>query len=125
MGAINLDHKESVKKIIEWAADKKAESIIHLDVKGKTDFTDSIIICNGTAELHIKAIADHILQNAKENNIQPLSVEGMNTASWILIDLADIIVHIFNSETRNYFKIEDLYKIPPKARGKKIEPAHD
>ena len=124
MGAINLDHKENVKKIIEWAADKKAEDIIHLDVKGKTDFTDSIIICNGTAELHIKAIADHILQKAKENNIQLLSVEGMNTASWILIDLADIIVHIFNIEKRNYYKIEDIYKIAPKARGK-IEPVHD
>jgi ribosomal silencing factor RsfS len=49
-----LDHKESVEKIIEWAADKKAEDVIHLDVKGKTDFTDSIIICNGTAELHVK-----------------------------------------------------------------------
>lgn len=119
-----MDHKESVEKIIEWADDKKAEDIIHLDVKGKTDFTDSIIICNGTAELHVKAIADHILQKVKENSIQMLSVEGMNTASWILIDLADIIVHIFNIEKRNYYKIEDIYKITPKARGK-IELAHD
>ena len=119
-----MDHKESVKKIIEWAADKKAEDIIHLDVKGKTDFTDSIIICNGTGDLHIKAIANHILQKAKENSIQQLSVEGMDTASWILIDLADIIVHIFNIEKRNYYKIEDIYKMTPKARGK-IEPTND
>jgi len=121
---MELEHDESVKKIIEWASDKKSEDLIHIDVKGKTDFTDSIIICHGSAELHIKAIADNIIQKAKENNIQLLSVEGMENATWVLLDFADIIVHIFSEEKRNYYKLEDLYKITPEMK-RKLDKADD
>ena len=121
---MELEHDESVKKIIEWASDKKSEDLIHIDVKGKTDFTDSIIICHGSAELHIKAIADNIIQKAKENNIQLLSVEGMENATWVLLDFADIIVHIFSEEKRKYYELEDLYKINPEMK-RKLDKADD
>lgn len=107
---------ENVERIIGWALEKKAEDVIHIDVEGKTDFTDSIIICHGTAELHIRAIAEHIKAQAREENIQLLSSEGMENASWILLDFIDIIVHVFNEDTRALYKIEDLYKISPKNR---------
>lgn len=109
---------ENVEKIIGWALEKKAENILHIDVEGKTDFTDSIIICHGSADLHLRAIAEHIKAKAREEKIQLLSAEGMDNASWILLDFIDIIVHIFNEETRSLYKIEDLYKIEPKKRGK-------
>jgi ribosome-associated protein len=109
----------NVEKIIGWALEKKAENVIHIDVEGKTDFTDSIIICHGTAELHIRAIADHIKQKAHEDKIQLLAVEGMENASWVLLDFIDIIVHVFNEETRSLYKIEDLYNMPPSKRESK------
>ena len=112
---------ENVEKIIGWALEKKAEDVIHIDVEGKTDFTDSIIICHGTADLHIRAIADHIKARAREEKIQLLSSEGMENASWVLLDFIDIIVHIFNEETRSRYKIEDLYKIQPVKRDKEIK----
>ncbi|MCD4795731.1 MAG: ribosome silencing factor [Candidatus Cloacimonetes bacterium] len=121
---MKAERKENVKNIINWAQEKKAEDIIHLDVKGKSDFTDSIIICHGTAGLHIQAIANNIIQKAKENNIEILSVEGLNNAKWILLDLADIIVHIFDEETRKYYNLDDLYKISPEIK-KNIETASD
>ncbi|MCK4653016.1 MAG: ribosome silencing factor [Candidatus Cloacimonetes bacterium] len=121
---MEIEHDEAVKKIIEWASDKKSEDLIHIDVKGKTDFTDSIIICHGSAELHIKAIADNIIQKAKEHNIQLLSVEGMENATWVLLDFADIIVHIFSEVKRKYYKLEDLYKITPEVK-RKLDKAND
>jgi len=104
---------ENVEKMIGWALEKKAENVLHIDVEGKTDFTDSIIICHGSAELHVKAIAENIKAKAREEKIQLLSSEGMGNSTWILLDFIDIIVHIFNEETRALYKIEDLYKIQP------------
>jgi ribosome-associated protein len=107
---------ENVEKMIGWALEKKAEDVVHIDVEGKTDFTDSIIICHGTADLHVRAIADHIKAEARKEKIQLLSSEGSQKASWILLDFIDIIVHVFNEETRALYKIEDIYKLAPKQR---------
>jgi len=109
---------ETVEKMIGWALDKKAEDVVHIDVEGKTEFTDSIIICHGTADLHVRAIAQYIIDQAKENKIRLLGAEGMDNSTWILLDFGDIIVHIFNAETRDYYKLEDLYKLSPKNREK-------
>lgn len=107
---------ENVEKIITWALEKKAEDVVHIDVKGKTDFTDSIIVCHGTADLHVKAIADHIIRQAGENGIKLYSSEGFENAKWILLDFVDIIVHVFNEETRAFYQLEDLYNRTPKNR---------
>ncbi|HPR18628.1 MAG TPA: ribosome silencing factor [Candidatus Cloacimonadota bacterium] len=109
---------ETVEKMIGWALDKKAEDVVHIDVEGKTEFTDSIIICHGTADLHVRAIAQYIIDQAKENKIRLLGAEGMDNSTWILLDFGDIIVHIFNAETRDYYNLEDLYKLSPKNREK-------
>jgi len=106
-----MEQKDVITNIINWIEDKKGEQIKHIDVSGLTDFTDHLIICSGTAELHNKAIADNITINCKDNGIEILSTEGKNAGTWILIDLGDIIVHIFSKDKRDYYKIEDLYKV--------------
>ena len=106
--------KEIVDKIINWAASKKAENIKYYDVKEFSDYTDTIIICHGTAELHNKAIAEEIMHKAKAEGILLLASEGLANGTWILLDFVDIIVHIFNEETRNYYKLEDLWNISSK-----------
>ncbi len=108
------DLKEKIDKIVEWALDKKAENVKILDVDGKTSFTDAIVVCNGSVELHNKAIADHIIQNVKAEKMDVLSKEGYDSGNWILLDLAEVVIHIFTKEKRNYYKIEDLYNISPK-----------
>jgi ribosome-associated protein len=108
--------EETRDKIIEWAEDKKAEDVIAIDVQGKTSYTDIIIVCHGSNELHLKAIADNICDNAKKEKIYYLSVEGKDNAAWILIDFVDIIVHIFRESTRKYYKIEDLWKVKTASR---------
>ncbi len=113
---MNFTHEELIKNVMEWASDKKAEDLKYFDVRGKTDYTDAIIVCHGTVELHLRAIADNIIVNAKQNKVQILSTEGRDEASWILIDMGELIVHIFNEETRAYYNLEQLLDNVPTNR---------
>ncbi|HPY96472.1 MAG TPA: ribosome silencing factor [Candidatus Cloacimonadota bacterium] len=100
---------EKAALIIEALESKKAENISYIDIAGKSTLTDAIIICNGNGELHNRALADHLVEIAKSNKIHILGKEGMDNAKWILIDFGEIIVHIFNSSMRDYYKIEELW----------------
>lgn len=96
--------------ILEWLNDKKAENIRTYEVQGKTDYTDVIVVCEGNADLHNKAIANHLIEMAKEHKLSVLSKEGVDNAQWILIDLGDVIVHIFLPQTRDHYKIDELFE---------------
>jgi ribosome-associated protein len=111
---MDFTYQELADKIMVWAQEKKAEEVTFFDVRGKTDYTDGIVICQGTAELHVRAIADNIIEKAEAEQIRILSVEGLDNAIWILIDLIDIVVHIFTEGTRQYYKLEDLFTIKSK-----------
>ena len=101
--------KEKVELITNWLIEKKADDIVAIDVKDKCNFTEFIIVCTGMAYLHNKAIADFIMEKAHEYKIKVLGKEGFQAATWILIDFNDIVVHIFTSEIRNNYKLEDLW----------------
>lgn len=98
---------KKIKKIVKSIEDKKGENITVLDLKGLTWITDYFIIASGNSIIQTKTIADNILQNIKEN---PVSVEGIEDGKWILIDYGEIIVHIFLNETRDYYKLEKLWR---------------
>ena len=106
---MNLTHDELIEKLINWAVEKKAEDIVKIDVSEKSSYTDTLIICTGSGELHVKAIADNIVRQSKGEKIQFLSKEGMGTASWVLLDAGEVVVHIFKQETRDYYKLEKLW----------------
>lgn len=106
--------REKVDNIIDWSFEKKAENVVQFDVKDKSNFTDAIVICQGSVELHNKAIAEFIIEKSNEYDYQILSKEGLENGKWILLDLIDVVVHIFTHEKRDYYKIEDLYKKAPK-----------
>ncbi|MBC8385945.1 MAG: ribosome silencing factor [Candidatus Cloacimonetes bacterium] len=106
---MELTKNENAKKIINWAAAKKAENIKYYDVQGQTEYTDAIIICSGTGEIHNRAIADTIIRNAKDEKIQVQHIEGYDNSKWILLDLIDIVVHIFEEETRKYYSLNEIF----------------
>lgn len=110
--------KEQIAMLTEWAAEKKAESIRTYDVQGKTDYTDAIMVCEGSGELHNRAIADNIITNAKKSGVYILGKEGYTQGTWILIDMVNVIVHIFDHETRKYYDIEKLWDASLKLRQK-------
>ncbi len=107
--SMDLAHENLLEKLINWAVEKKAENIVKLDVSQKTTYTDTLLICTGTSGLHVKAIADNILRNAKGTEIHFLSKEGMSSNEWVLLDAGEVVIHIFREKTREYYKLEDLW----------------
>ncbi|MCK4956898.1 MAG: ribosome silencing factor [Candidatus Cloacimonetes bacterium] len=106
--------KELIENLIEWSLEKKAEDIKHYDIHEESNYTDFVLICHGNGPLHVQAIAQNIIEKCKENKIRIYSTEGLSNAKWVLIDLIDIVIHVFDEETRNHYRLEDLLEINPK-----------
>ncbi len=104
-----MQGKELVEKLIEWSAGRKAENIKYYDLRGKTSYTDYVVIVEGGSELHINAIAENIVDECKENKIQVRGKEGMKSTSWILLDFVDVIIHILTPSTREFYKLDNLF----------------
>jgi len=111
---LEYELEEKVKMIAEWLFEKKADNILTIDVRDKCNFTEYLVICTGMATMHNQAIADYVVDKARENKMKILSKEGLQASVWVLIDLNDVIVHIFTEEIRNNYRLEDLWtkKIP-------------
>jgi len=101
--------KELANKIIEILDEKKANNIKLLHVEKQTIIADYFIICTGTSNTQIRALADEVSEKMRLTGVEPKNIEGFNEASWILLDFSSVIVHIFNRETRNFYNLEKLW----------------
>jgi ribosome-associated protein len=100
--------------IAELAADRKAQEIVQLDLRGMIGYADYFVICTGRTDRQAKAIHDAIHAGLKsEHGILPRRVEGLTEANWILIDYLDVVVHVFTPETREYYRLEQLWGEAP------------
>lgn len=99
-----------VETILDAAADVKAEQMVALDLRKLEAFTDYFIIASGRSDRQVKAIADKIVERGKEQlNEKPLSIEGYDEGHWIILDYGDVMAHIFYEETREYYRLEELW----------------
>lgn len=94
---------------VQAAANKKAETIKILDLKELSSFTDYFVICSGTSDRQVQAIADSIAIELKEDGFIPVSVEGYREGRWVIVDFGDIVVHVFLDALRDYYDIEHLW----------------
>ncbi|MFF5907288.1 ribosome silencing factor [Staphylococcus cohnii] len=92
---------------------KKAEDIISLNIQGISDMTDYFIVCHGNNERQVQSIARAVKDAANEAEIEVKRMEGFNEAKWILIDLANVVVHVFHKDERDYYNLEKLYRDAP------------
>ena len=100
---------ESLAEIIANAAlEKKGEYIKIFDLAGLTDMTDQFVIVTGNGNLHVKAIVDNIQDNTLKVS-KPWHVEGYQGLKWVLLDYVDVVVHVFDKVTREYYDIERLW----------------
>ncbi len=102
---------ELKKRVIDALEDLKAEHIVELDVRDKTDVTDYLIVASGTSSRHVRAIAENVVQEAKQAGHAPLGVEGENDGEWVLVDLADIVVHVMQPKVRKFYDLESLWQV--------------
>ena len=106
----HLDSLELSHFLVDSILDKKGSDITILDLREQTVFADYFLLCNGTNERQLRAIANGIAQDAKENGrVLTSAIEGSAETGWVLVDFGDLIVHIFSQETREYYDLEGLW----------------
>lgn len=110
-----MDSKELLKVVVEAADSKRAEDIVALDVQGISLLADYFVIMQANSERQVKAIADIIEEKVEEAGFEVRNVEGKDGANWILLDLGDVVVHVFKTETRQFYNLEKLCSDAPLA----------
>jgi ribosome-associated protein len=104
--------------IARAAADKKARGVIRLDVRQRTAIADYFVICEGDTDRQVRAITDSIVRAGKEHGTRPFHTAGYDDGSWVVLDYASVIVHIFLPGEREYYDLESLWRAsaPPSPR---------
>ncbi len=99
--------------ILSRLDDMKAEDAVTIDLRGKSAFSDYMIIASGRANRHVGAIAENVTKALKESGITNIHVEGVPNCDWVLIDSGDVIVHVFRPEVREFYTLERLWTQGP------------
>jgi ribosome-associated protein len=108
-----VDTPARVREAVAAAEDRKAVDLRVLHVEKVSDFTDFFLICSGTSERQVQAIADAVQERMREEQVRPLHVEGYSRGQWVLLDYGDFVVHIFQEEPRRFYSLERLWGDAP------------
>jgi ribosome-associated protein len=108
-----MNERELLKTAVKAADDKRAEDILVLNMKGISLVADFFMICHGNSDKQVQAIAREIKDKAEENGYDIKRMEGFDEARWILIDLGDVIAHVFHRDERSYYNLERLWGDAP------------
>ena len=96
--------------------ESRAENVIVLDMRGICDFTDYFVIASGTSAAQLRGIASEIEKHLREKQSRLLSQDGQDAGKWILLDYGDVVVHLFDADTRDFYRLEDLWGDAKKVR---------
>ncbi|AWP28941.1 iojap-like protein [Paenibacillus vortex V453] len=106
---MTLKPNELLNVAVAAAEDKKAMDLVVLDLRGISLIADYFVICHGNSDTQVQAIATEIRKRAHDEGVALRGLEGMDAARWVLMDLGDVIVHIFHRDEREYYNIERLW----------------
>jgi len=93
----------------EAALDKKASAVEIIDVSGKVDYADFLVLMTGSSDRHVAALADAVDDKLGKSGHHAISIEGRTEGSWVLIDFVDIVVHVFQEEARAVYDLDGLW----------------
>ncbi|WP_295210617.1 ribosome silencing factor [Ruminococcus sp.] len=105
----NISQNEKLATIVKALDSKRAEDIQIIEIGDLTIVADYFVIANGTSSTQTKALAEEVEFKMSQQGIEPNRTEGYQGATWVVLDYGDIIVHVFYSETRNYYNLERLW----------------
>lgn len=100
---------ELLKIVVTAAEDKKASNIVALNLKEISLVADYYVICSGNSDTQVQAIMTEVRKQAESSGVRIRGIEGADAGRWVLIDLGDVVVHIFHREEREYYNIERLW----------------
>ena len=99
-------------KLVETSLDDdKADSVVIIDLAGKTSLTDYMVIASGTSQRHVGAMATNLRDKVKQSGVKNVTAEGENQCDWVLIDAGDVIVHLFRPEVREFYNLEKMWGV--------------
>ncbi|MDE6917879.1 MAG: ribosome silencing factor [Lachnospiraceae bacterium] len=101
---------DTLKTVIDALEDKKAENIQLIDIHEVSTIADYFVITNGSNQSQIQAMSDNVAERLAKHEIHPRNVEGYSAANWILMDYNDILVHIFDKESRGFYDLERIWR---------------
>ncbi|QDP40671.1 ribosome silencing factor [Radiobacillus deserti] len=108
-----MNSKELVNVAAKACDDKRAEDIVILDMQHVSLIADYFLICDGSSERQVQAIAREIQEQAEKNGLEVKRMEGFEQARWVLVDIGDVVCHVFHREERNYYNLERLWGDAP------------
>ena len=104
-----MEAKEFAKKVCETLDNHKAEDIVCIDVRGKTEVADYYVVAGGRSMTHTRALIEHVEEEMDKIGVAPVRREGVREGRWAVLDYGDVLVHIFNDETRLFYHLESLW----------------
>ncbi|MDQ0339592.1 ribosome-associated protein [Caldalkalibacillus uzonensis] len=104
-----MDTQDLLKAVVDSAEEKKAQDVVVLDIRGLSVVADYFVICHGNSETQVQAIAESIRDKAEELGLNPKPMEGLDQSRWVLLDLGDVVVHVFHREEREFYNLEKIW----------------
>ncbi len=95
--------------VVDALEDVKGVDIVALDVRGKTSITDFMVIASGRSDRQVKSLAQNVVDKAREQGLVLLGVEGEREGEWVVVDLGEVVAHIFIPEKRDFYNLEKLW----------------
>jgi ribosome-associated protein len=89
-----------------------AQDIIEIDIRGKSSISDYMIVTSGRSNRHVGALSDYLIKSLKNIGKKNIGIEGLKSCDWVLIDVGDVIVHLFRPEVRAFYNIEKIWSMP-------------
>lgn len=103
----------ALERAIELAVDRKARDIVLMDLRPVSDATDFFLILSGTSDLHVRSVAEHVLEELHREGVRADHVEGMRGGRWVLLDYIDYVIHVFHPAAREFYQLERLWGDAP------------
>ena len=104
-----MNSKTFVQKICKVLSDHKGEDILSIDIREKTDIADYYVVAGGRSMTHTRSLIDHVEEEMDKLGVAPIRREGIREGRWAVLDYGDVIVHIFNDESRLFYHLESLW----------------
>lgn len=117
LSAVSVDIPDRVRTAVAALQDRQALGLLVLDLEEISDFTEFFLLCSGTSERQVRAIADGVREKLAAEGSKPLHVEGHEHGQWILMDYGDFLVHVFSEPMREYYRLESLWADAPDVTG--------
>ncbi len=111
--------RDTLARILSSLDDDKAEEVVEIDLRGKSEMADYMVICSGRSSRQVASIADNLVDRLKQDTGLICKVEGKDTGDWVLIDAGDVIVHVFRPEVRDFYQLEKMWLSPAESAAAK------